>query len=119
MEGTNGQLADHWLRMLWTEPENCPQREHVLRFRDYWNDPDNMPPTRLLAILREKAREEARLRDPSQFDYLDELSDDGRLKVLRSRHEVTEVGERLHNCAASYADLVERKQGILVALQNE
>ena len=38
------------------------------------------------------------------------------MKVLRTSHEVAEVSERLRNCAASYVDIIQNDEYLMVAL---
>ena len=37
--------------------------------------------------------------------YLDDLKDDGRLKVLRNKASVNECGEQMRNCLSNYGML--------------
>ena len=80
---------------------------------------EGMRPPVLLNLLREASRPSGPNR---QFHHLDDLCDarvadnGGELRVLRSRHAVANVAERLHNCAAMYSRRCEEQTYVLVGL---
>ena len=128
----------HLLRLLMNE-DTCPRRQHVLSHHHFWNDPDNigsideiigcnehqfwpeesqsMSPRQLLNALREHERE--RMMGPNiRFSYLDELPDEGRLKVLRSSHAIQRAANQLKNCARSYIHRVQQMKVVLILLED-
>jgi len=119
-------------------PDDDPFKQHLIRHSDYWNDPDNigsideltgyescdwpdgrddMEPRQLLNCLREA--EELRALGPNvEYEYLKDLPDKGSLRVLRSSHQVALVASKLKNCASVFAGSVERKELVLVVLED-
>lgn len=134
------QAVQELIRIL-AAPETFPGRQHLIRYRDFWNDeavafaldelgPSRtewpagaavMPPRRLLNVLRAEAEERGAGKDV-QYEHLEELADgpvgqDGlQLQILRSQRHVLAVGAALHNCAACYTASVQRGAFVLVVL---
>ena len=136
------------LKLLLSMDEACPQRRHLIRYHDYWNDTnhvgalheiaeeaaswktqsadycwpesgDTMPPTQLLSRLR-NARRARELGPEVIFEHLDKLQDADGIRVLRSKHQIRDVGDRLRNCVVHkrYGEDVASGKTILAALDN-
>ena len=125
--------------------ESSPVRQHLLRFKDYWNDAQHanaldelldggaapldvwpeggelMEPRTLLKRLQQARRVRA-LGANRHYAHLDALEDgpvgaDGlQLRVLRSWYSIAAVAETMRNCAASYDRRVAEGNYALVAL---
>jgi hypothetical protein len=130
--GRDGALLE-----LATEARLWAERE--MGASDFWNSPnlrgssprelvrlwpeggESMPPRELLNMMVRANKD--RIRGPDvAFDYLSALPDRNGMRVLRSKHQIIDAGEQLHNCAAtdpSYASRAERKQLVLVVMCDE
>ena len=143
----NDKMAMSYIQRLLTRPESCPARQHLQRYRDYWNNADMIGSLDELAIavennsfppdiadmrpkpLLRRLRQDCVIREVGgdlTFDYLKELPDilrgGKRLRVLRSKYQIYKVGQKLHNCVGrasmGYMRSVERRQSILVVLED-
>jgi len=126
-----------FLEQVLSQSETSVQRRHLLRYRHYWNNPNNIGSLQE-AVLTFGEEVWAKLGDelppPQQltkklqlletgagFLHLQTLPDRGRIRVLRSKARIIETGQRLHNCLAStymdqYAMGIEQKRLVLVCL---
>jgi len=131
------------LTFVLSQEEDRAQRKHLIEHYGFWNNADNlgffdeianiarmeisdpeylwpedwesMCPRQLLAFLRDKHT----IKGPDfVYHHLESLSDTDGLVVLRSRHQIIDAGYRLGNCAAGYASKVQRKQCVLVLLND-
>jgi hypothetical protein len=124
--------------------KDSPQTKHVIKYRDYWKastnilqihemthtlhyrsaaywprNADTLHPKHLLPTIRRSINyfEHQKKYAGVTFDLVD-LPDEGNLRVLRTPFDVTEVAEKLNNCAAMYIDRIAKKAQVLVALYN-
>ena len=138
------RVSDHVITVLRADETN-PVRQHLIRYRHLWNDPDNAAMLNELAMSVERCSNPAywpsdwtlqmkpqelinRLRKLSvqrragpdvKYSHLDDLQDSKDLRVVRSSHQLVEVGRQLRNCAASYQSQIASEQCALVALVDE
>ncbi|KAJ1453280.1 hypothetical protein M885DRAFT_524673 [Pelagophyceae sp. CCMP2097] len=141
----NSQAAEEYQRMLdiicsiLTDLNDTDMiRDHLLRHHGSWDHPDRggcldelydcngavnmagfaeMEPPQLINALREYER--LQQRDPdAHYEHLDDLQGTSELFVLRSSLELKTAGERLNNCALSYADKVQMRECVLVELRD-
>jgi len=136
--------VSHVITVLRADETN-PVRQHLIRYRHFWNDLDNAAMLDELAMSVERCSNPAywpsdwtlqmkpqelinRLRKLSvqrragldvKYSHLDGLQDSKDLRVVRSSHQLVEVGRQLRNCAASYQSQIASKQCALVALVDE
>mmetsp|Transcript_31725 Transcript_31725/g.109710 ORF Transcript_31725/g.109710 Transcript_31725/m.109710 type:complete len:177 (+) Transcript_31725:228-758(+) len=118
--------------------EHDARRQHLLRHHGSWNHPDRggcldelrdcedaseiagfaeMEPPQLINVLRERTRLRM-LGSNVHYKHLDDLQGTSELFVLRSSLELKTAGERLNNCALSYADKVQMRECVLVELRD-
>lgn len=134
---TNGRSAFNNLNYIMSQNESCPQRQHLLRYREYYMNPDHIGSLDVIAgtILRsygwpeggasmvpKRLLEEIEIHEYGpdvKLDHLDQLPDKGRLRVLRSAHAIHRVGKALRNCADMYIERAVQKKGLFVVLENE
>lgn len=136
-----GEAVNNLIRIL-EAPETFPGRQHLIRYRGFWNNeavafaldelqpsqstewPEGaaaMPPRRLLNVLRETAEERALGVNPP-YHNLKELPDgpvgeDGlQIQILRSHHRVVEVQAELSYCAEPHMTRLQSGDFVLVAL---
>jgi hypothetical protein len=138
------RVSDHVITVLRADETN-PVRQHLIRYRHLWNDPDNAAMLNELAMSVERCSNPAywpsdwtlqmkpqelinRLRKLSvqrragpdvKYSHLDDLQDSKDLRVVHSSHQLVEVGRQLRNCAASYQSQIASEQCALVALVDE
>ncbi|KAJ1453327.1 hypothetical protein M885DRAFT_567734 [Pelagophyceae sp. CCMP2097] len=112
-------------------------QRHLLRHHGSWNHPDRggcldelrdcedaseiagfaeMEPPQLINVLRERTRLRM-LGSNVHYKHLDDLQGTSSLAVLRSSLELRDAGEKLRNCALSYASQVESRTCVLVVLR--
>ncbi|KAJ1461270.1 hypothetical protein M885DRAFT_558392 [Pelagophyceae sp. CCMP2097] len=118
--------------------EHDARRQHLLRHHGSWNHPDRggcldklrdcedaseiagfaeMEPPQLINVLRERTRLRM-LGSNVHYKHLDNLQGTSSLAMLRSSHELGDAGEKLRNCALSYASQVESRTCVLVMLRD-
>ena len=124
------------LTSLLAREESCRPRQHLIQHFDYWKQPDNVgsideivraeetwpaddevssDPRRLINFLRAQQQRQE-LGSEIIFEFLDDLPNRGRCKVLRTNYEVGEAAKRLRNCARSYIEDVDCRECILITL---
>jgi len=125
----DGRLA-HYLQKLLSRPKSNPQQQHLVRYHDHWNNPNNIQHAMAEKLFEQDGWDKlgGNLPPPKQLwkalglAHLANLPDHGRLRVLRNRSQIVNAGEKLHNClrhSSHYVHAVEQKQILLVCMDDD
>jgi len=133
-EFEDGLLA-HYLQELLSRPTTSLQRQHLVRYHDYWNNPDSIRHAMAEDLFDHDGWDKlgGNLPPPKQlwkelglvagcFSHLENLPDHGRLHVLRNKFQIINAGKKLHNCLrhdSCYVERVEQKDILLVCMNDD
>lgn len=129
-----------WHMRLLVEPENVRKLAYVKRYINWWRTGNNMarldellfmdnvdlsltPQIALRRAVEERIENERKKRKRLQEEYpwvknkFPPIETPiGTLVPISTRRELLEVGDKMHNCAAGYASVIQDEEYLLVAL---